>query len=160
MQAQIRHTYRSLSPAHSDPVVAQQTRLERSRTRIVRLRWTSPGLQVRPDNTHHYHVDGLSFALDDLKMQPAAIEEPLEPEFATLLVGSTDIERYFAPLHQEMRRCEGDTVGAVSRTVALLRARFPVASLNAMMPSASGELVVFHANSIEDTPRLQDLPTG
>jgi len=152
-------TYRSPRPAHSDPAFAQQTGTEPSRARIVHLRWASPGLRVRSENTHPFFVDGMSFAHNGSLMPPATVEQLLEPESVASLVGATDSERYFALVRQELRRCGGDTVVAVARSVRMLRARFPIASLNALVLS-SDELVVVHANSIEDAPTPEQLPTG
>lgn len=152
-------TYRSPRPAHSDPVFAQQTGTEPSRARIVHLRWASPGLRVRSENTHPFFADGMSFAHNGSLMPPATVEQLLETESVASLVGATDSERYFALVRQELRRCGGDTVVAGARSVRMLRALFPKASLSALMLS-SDELVVVHANSIKGAPTPEQLPAG
>jgi glutamine amidotransferase len=50
-------------------------------------------------------------------------------------------------------------MGAVSRAVVALRAAFPIASLNSLLLSNT-ELIVVHANSIEDAPTLEEIARG
>jgi predicted glutamine amidotransferase len=147
--------YRSPGPAYSDPQFAEQTRLVPATARIVHLRWATPGLAVNPVNTHPFLADGMSFAHNGSLMPPGAVADLLKPEFQDSLVGNTDSERYFALIRQEMAAGSGDTVAAAGRAVRTLRASFPIASLNALLLTPT-EMIVVHANSIEDTPELKD----
>jgi hypothetical protein len=83
----------------------------------------------------------------------------LDPAFSRTFIGTTDSERYFAVIRQEFARDPGDVVGAVRRAVLVLRARFPIASLNALLLTSS-ELVIVHVNSIDDVPALDDAVSG
>jgi predicted glutamine amidotransferase len=152
-------TYRSPSPAHSDRTFLRHTTAEPSRARMMHLRWATPGLPIRSENTHPFTADGMSFAHNGSIMPPSSIEELLDPTFSRTLTGTTDSERYFAVIRQEFGRDPGDVVGAVRRAVLVLRAMFPIASLNALLLTRS-ELVIVHANSSEDVPALNDAVSG
>jgi predicted glutamine amidotransferase len=147
--------YRSPIPAHSDGTFVRHTTSEPSRARIMHLRWATPGLPVRSDNTHPFTVDGMSFAHNGSLMPPSAIETLLEPRFLGSLAGTTDSERYFALIRQELASGAGSTVDAVERAVLALRALFPVASLNALLLT-NAELVIVHANTSQEAPPLED----
>ncbi len=149
-------SYRSPGPARSDPAFVEQTRFEPSRSRIVHLRWASPGLRVQAENTHPFSDGSLNFAHNGSLMPPGAIASLLDDSTRRSLVGSTDSERYFALIRQEMAAGPGDVVAAVRRAVITLRAIFPIASLNALLLT-DAELVVIHANSVEDAPKLTEL---
>ncbi len=151
--------YRSPGPACSDPIFAEQTNSVASSARIVHLRWATPGLPVHPDNTHPFMADGMSFAHNGSVMPPESVAFLLDPTFAESLRGSTDSERYFALVRQEIATGSDGTIAAVRRAVRTLRRMFPIASLNALLLSRS-ELIVVHANSIEDTPELKGMPAG
>jgi predicted glutamine amidotransferase len=152
-------TYRSPSPAHSDRVFAEQSSIESSRARIMHLRWATEGLPIQAENTHPFTADGFSFAHNGSLMPPTTIEAMLEPAFTASLSGTTDSERYFALIRQELGSQPDDTIGAVARAVLTLRSAFPIASLNAMLLSNT-ELVIVHANSVEDIPTLKLVARG
>ena len=139
--------YRSATSALLDPeAYAAHTGDVAATARIVHLRWATAGYEVDPRNSHPFVRGEVSFAHNGAISPAEGIDELLTDESRRSLDGTTDSERYFALVVQELRAGPGDLAGAVHRAVGALRRVFPTASLNALVLGPA-ELVAVHANT-------------
>jgi predicted glutamine amidotransferase len=137
---------KSTTAAAHDRGFAQHARDVTAAAQIGHLRLASPGLPVGRMNTHPFLGDGIAFAHNGSLLPADRIEDLLDEPVRADLTGTTDSERYFALVRQlRTARPDADLPSAMREAAALLRARFPSGSLNAL--ALDGEhLVVVHAN--------------
>jgi glutamine amidotransferase len=139
--------YRSPLAARDDvDAFAAHTGAIASTARVVHLRWATAGFDVDLRNSHPFCRKGLSFAHNGSIRPAGRINGLLGPDALANLDGSTDSERYFALILQELAADPGDVAGAVRRAVYGLRREFPSSSLNALVLTER-ELIVVHANA-------------
>lgn len=121
---------------------------------MVHLRWATPGLTVRPENTHPFVADGYAFAHNGHIFPIDRLERLLSPASCSALRGSTDSERYFLFVLQCIVECGDDEAGLLAALDVLTR-EFPESSLNALLLGPTHMFGV-HINSRAATP-LQGL---
>ncbi|WP_344055489.1 class II glutamine amidotransferase [Microbacterium lacus] len=140
--------------------------------RMVYLRFASRGSPASSENSQPFHRDGVAFQHNGLLAPRDRLVDLLHPLERTRLLGTTDSEAYFAVVRDRVGAVRsGRTEWAASSLavgVAEVRARFPVACLNAMLLSESG-LRVVHSTGTAPAPLaafvdrgadLSSLPSG
>ena len=130
--------------AAEDPEFGALTRQVRTRAAVAHLRWASPGLEVCAANTHPFRDGDRAFVHNGTIRPLAELDALLSDDLRRALVGTTDSERYFRLVLQHIAAADDEARGIVD-AVSLLRARFPTASLNAMLLT-SDRLYVVHAS--------------
>ena len=99
---------------------------------IVHLRWATPGLAVRTENSHPFYIDGVAMAHNGAIHPQDRLPELLPAAWEARMTGTTDSERYF--LHVLCRLQAGrDMVTAIGETAVTINARFDASSLNALL---------------------------
>lgn len=151
------HTSARPADADFDASVAPQD----ARVVLAHLRWASPGLPVNPENTHPFLREGVVFAHNGTLHPVGPLDNLLSAHRRASLRGTTDSERYFA-LVLQIREQTADLPTAVLTAARVLRARYPHASINAIVLDADS-LVVVNASSdaeMADVAREQSLVLG
>ena len=144
------HVRVSAASAVDDDDFVSATHDERSTASVLHLRWATSGLTVEPQNSHPFLADGIAMAHNGSIKPMGPLTELLEPDTLAGLRGTTDSERYFAVIRQH-RRTAPNLPEAVRRAVAELRARYPEASLNALL-LGEDQLIVVHAHARSRLP--------
>src|SRR5262249_10108860 len=111
-----------------------------ARARLMHLRQATPGVPVTEANTHPFLADGIAFAHNGAISPKAELHRLVKPAFRDSVEGETDSELYFALVRQHAKR-SGDLFEGVCEAVRILRERFPLASLNALLLSDAHLLV-------------------
>jgi predicted glutamine amidotransferase len=148
--AAVVHSVSSPDSAVEDAIYAQRAREPLGRAGLVHLRWATPGIPVAPQNTHPFVDGSYAFAHNGHVSPVARLEEMLTPESRARLRGDTDSERYF----RFVRQCideQGDDAEGLVAALSVLSAEFPLASLNALMLTAT-HLFGVHVNSRASAP--------
>ena len=143
-------TASSPESADRDPNYVKLTGMPLGRAGIVHLRWATPGLTVRPENTHPFVADGYAFAHNGHIAPVQRLEELLTPESRAQLRGDTDSERYFRFVMQCVLE-RGDDADGLSQALEVLVREFPESSLNALMMTPTRMFGV-HINSQAPAP--------
>jgi predicted glutamine amidotransferase len=129
------HTQRSLGPAHDDAEFAEMAAGLRSRAGFVHVRLGTPGYGEGFANTHPFVAGDLAFAHNGAIGPHARIDELLRDGDPAGLAGSTDSERYFRAIRDELADDDAPGVAeAVGRVAARMHDRgLRANSLNAML---------------------------
>jgi predicted glutamine amidotransferase len=120
------------------------------RAGILHLRWASPGLAIRPENTHPFVAGEVAMAHNGHIAPIDRLERLLDGSHRAALRGQTDSERYFQFVLQSMEAAGDEETGLV-RAVATLVSEFPTASLNALLLTPA-TLFAVHINSRAAVP--------
>jgi predicted glutamine amidotransferase len=124
-------------PAFSDPEFIHEAREASSSAFIAHVRWATAGGRTL-QNTHPFTMRGRIMAhnggLGDLPL----LERHLG-DYAGLVLGDTDSERYFALITKEIDAHGGDVGAGIAAATGWIAANLPVSSLNAVV-IAPGEL--------------------
>lgn len=131
--------------ATTDPRFAELAGKRLSDAGLVHLRWATDGLAVNPENTHPFTAGGYAFAHNGNVSPIPQLESLLGDEAQALLRGTTDSERYFAYLWQEIAAAD-DEATALQDAVSRLHQQFPTRSLNALLLSPT-TLYAIHVNN-------------
>ena len=124
-------------PAFSDAEFAREARQAESATFVAHVRWaTAGGRTVR--NTHPFTMRGRIMAHNGGFGELPRLEEQLG-SYASLVLGDTDSERYFALITQQTEAHGGDVGAGITAAASWIAARLPVSSLNTIV-TAPGEL--------------------
>ncbi|WP_194291302.1 class II glutamine amidotransferase [Cumulibacter manganitolerans] len=135
-----------------DPAYAELAHQPLSDAGMVHLRWATDGLAVSPENTHPFTDGRLALAHNGSIAPIAELESLLTAESLAAVRGTTDSERYFRYLVQEIGAAADEPEPeAVRRTISALHHRFPTSSLNALLLSPS-HLYAVHVNSAATGP--------
>lgn len=138
--------------ALADPAYDDLAHQPLSSAGMVHLRWATDGLAVSPDNTHPFSDGRLAFAHNGSIAPIPELESLLSAESLAAVQGTTDSERYFRYLVQEIdAAADAPEPEAVRRAVSALHHRFPTSSLNALLLSPS-HLYAVHVNSAATGP--------
>lgn len=150
------HHARSARSAEGDPAYAELAARPLARVGIVHLRWATPGLPIRVENSHPF-VDGQLAMAHNGSIAPIdRLDALLTSPSRSKLAGGTDSERYFRYVLQCIEAC-GDEATGLGEAVATLAAEFPSASLNALLLTPQ-RLLAVHVNShATPPPMLKDL---
>jgi predicted glutamine amidotransferase len=150
------HHARSARSAEHDATYADLAGRRLARVGIVHLRWASPGIPIRVENSHPFVAGQLAMAHNGHIASLDRLEALLTPASRSALTGGTDSERYFRYVLQCIE-ATGDEATGLGEAVATLAAQFPRASLNALLLTP-GRLLAVHVNSrATPPPMLKDL---
>jgi predicted glutamine amidotransferase len=116
-----------------------------ARASVLHLRWASSGLPVSPENSHPFLTEEIAFAHNGSLRPFELLDDLVDDEARAAVRGTTDSERYFAVVRQQLRDTP-DLATATLLAVRRLREVYPVASLNALVMD-SRQLVAVHASS-------------
>ncbi|WP_040156910.1 class II glutamine amidotransferase [Mobilicoccus massiliensis] len=119
----------------------------RARAAVAHLRLATGGLSIREENTHPFvaRAADVGLAHNGSILPVGDLRSLLAASSLRECDGATDSELYFALVRE--RRADGLDLGdAVTATVTMLRERFPLASLNAIVLDAD-QLVAVRAST-------------
>lgn len=133
---------RSTERAGEDAEFARLVHEPLGRIGFVHLRWATSGLAIQATNTHPFVADGWAFVHQGSIKPPEQLDSLLSPEWQKRRRGTTDSERYFFYLLQNLAE-EAELTEAVSTATTLITEVCGPASLNAVLLSVD-ELVVVH----------------
>lgn len=147
----------SAASATDDPDYPRLARQPLGRAGMLHLRWATPGLRVTPENTHPFVEGGYAFAHNGHISPVDQLEGLLTPGSRAALRGTTDSERYFRFVMQNIAD-RGDDAAGLRQALTVLVDHFPHASLNALLLTPTHMFGV-HINSRAAAPveGLQDL---
>jgi predicted glutamine amidotransferase len=147
--------HKSALRASDDPAYHELARRPLGQRGIVHLRWATPGLSVRTENSHPFYINGVAMAHNGAIHPQDRLPELLPPDWERLVTGGTDSERYL--LHILFRlQASGDIVTAIGETVASITARFTLNSLNAVLLTPEALYAVsYHDRTMIPEARLR-----
>jgi predicted glutamine amidotransferase len=144
-------------PAHASSDYAAATREVRSSAAILHLRWATPGIPVRPENTHPFLAGTWAFGHNGAVRPAEGLLPLLTEEQVHALRGDTDSERI---LHVLLARIGADGLEeGLRRTIADVCRDLTPSSLNVLLlgPEALTALCCHGAASEGEAP-LQEGP--
>jgi predicted glutamine amidotransferase len=124
-------------PAFSDEEFIREARQAESATFIAHVRWATAGGRT-VQNTHPFAMQGRIMAHNGGIGELPRLEEQLG-SYASLVLGDTDSERYFALIMQQIEAHGGDVGAGITAAVSWIAEHLPVSSLNTIV-AAPGEL--------------------
>jgi predicted glutamine amidotransferase len=124
-------------PAFSDQEFVREARQAESAAFVAHVRWASTGGRTIP-NTHPFAMHGRIMAHNGGFGELPRLEEQLG-SYASLVLGDTDSERYFALIIQQTEAHGGDVGAGITAAASWIAAHLPVSSLNTIV-TAPGEL--------------------
>jgi predicted glutamine amidotransferase len=146
-------------PAFSDEEFIREAREAKSATFIAHVRWATAGGRT-VQNTHPFAMQGRLMAHNGGIGELPRLEEQLG-SYASLVLGDTDSERYFALITQQTEAHGGDVGAGITAAASWIAEHLPVSSLNTIV-AAPGELWALrypaaHALHILDRPAGPEL---
>jgi predicted glutamine amidotransferase len=146
-------------PAFSDEEFVREAREAKSATFIAHVRWATAGSRT-VQNTHPFAMQGRIMAHNGGIGALPRLEEQLG-SYASLVLGDTDSERYFALITQQTEAHGGDVGAGITAAASWIAEHLPVSSLNTIV-AAPGELWALrypaaHALHILDRPAGPEL---
>lgn len=124
-------------PAFRDEEFIQRAKRAESATFVAHVRQATAGGRT-VQNTHPFAMDGRIMAHNGGFGELARLDEQLGG-YASLVLGDTDSERYFALITQQADAQDGDLGAAITAAAQWIAANLPVSSLNTIV-AAPGEL--------------------
>jgi predicted glutamine amidotransferase len=124
-------------PAFSDEEFVREAREAKSATFIAHVRWATAGGRT-VQNTHPFAMQGRIMAHNGGIGELPRLEEQLG-SYASLVLGDTDSERYFALITKETEARGGDVGAGITAAASWIAAHLPLSSLNTVV-TAPGEL--------------------
>jgi predicted glutamine amidotransferase len=124
-------------PAFSDEEFVREAREAKSATFIAHVRWASAGGRTI-QNTHPFAMQGRIMAHNGGIGELPRLEEQLG-SYASLVLGDTDSERYFALITKQTDAHGGDVGAGITAAASWIAEHLPVSSLNTIV-AAPGEL--------------------
>ena len=146
-------------PAFSDEEFVREARQAKSATFIAHVRWATAGGRT-VQNTHPFAMQGRIMAHNGGIGELPRLEEQLG-SYASLVLGDTDSERYFALITKQTEALGGDVGAGITAAASWIAEHLPVSSLNTIV-AAPGELWALrypaaHALHILDRPAGPEL---
>ena len=146
-------------PAFSDQEFVREAREAKSATFIAHVRWATAGGRT-VQNTHPFAMEGRIMAHNGGIGELPRLEEQLG-SYASLVLGETDSERYFALITKQTEAHGGDVGAGITAAASWIAEHLPVSSLNTIV-AAPGELWALrypaaHALHILDRPAGPEL---
>ena len=146
-------------PAFSDEEFVREAREAKSATFIAHVRWATAGGRT-VQNTHPFAMQGRIMAHNGGIGELPRLEEQLG-SYASLVLGDTDSERYFALITKQTESHGGDVGAGITAAASWIAEHLPVSSLNTII-AAPGELWALrypaaHALHILDRPAGPEL---
>jgi len=124
-------------PASEDEEFIHEAKAAESTAFVAHVRRASAGgRSVR--NTHPFAMNGRIMAHNGGFGELPRLNAQLGP-YASLVLGDTDSERYFALITQQTDACGGDVSAGITAAARWIAANLPVSSLNTVV-AAPGEL--------------------
>jgi glutamine amidotransferase len=121
-------------PAFRDEEFIHEAKNAESATFVAHVRWaTAGGREVR--NTHPFTMHGRIMAHNGGVGELARLDEQLGT-YASLVLGDTDSERYFALITQQADEHSGDVGAGIVAAAQWIAANLPVSSLNTVVATA------------------------
>jgi len=124
-------------PAFSDEEFIREAQQAEAATFVAHVRWASAG-GLTVQNTHPFTMQGRIMAHNGGFGELPRLEEQLG-SYASLVLGDTDSERYFALITQQTEAHGGDVGAGITAAASWIAAHLPVSSLNIIV-TAPGEL--------------------
>jgi predicted glutamine amidotransferase len=124
-------------PAFSDEEFVREARQAKSATFIAHVRWATAGGRT-VQNTHPFAMQGRIMAHNGGIGELPRLEEQLG-SYASLVLGDTDSERYFALITKQTEAHGGDVGAGITGAASWIAEHLPVSSLNTVV-AAPGEL--------------------
>jgi predicted glutamine amidotransferase len=124
-------------PAFRDEEFIREARQAESATFVAHVRWASTGGRTF-QNTHPFTMHGRIMAHNGGFGELPRLEEQLG-SYASLVLGDTDSERYFALIIQQTEAHRGDVEAGITAAASWIAAHLPLSSLNTVV-TAPGEL--------------------
>jgi predicted glutamine amidotransferase len=124
-------------PAFRDTEFIREARQAESATFVAHVRWASTGGRT-VQNTHPFTMDGRIMAHNGGFGELPRLEKQLG-SYASLILGDTDSERYFALITQQTDAHGGDVGAGITAAASWIAMHLPVSSLNTVV-TAPGEL--------------------
>ena len=124
-------------PAFADQEFVREARQAEAATFVAHVRLASTGGRT-VQNTHPFDMHGLVMAHNGGFGELAQLDAQLG-SYASLVLGDTDSERYFALITQQADAHGGDVGAGIAAAARWIAARLPVSSLNTIVV-APGEL--------------------
>jgi predicted glutamine amidotransferase len=124
-------------PAFRDKEFVREARQAESATFVAHVRWASTGGRT-VQNTHPFTMHGRIMAHNGGFGELPRLEEQLG-SYASLVLGDTDSERFFALITQLTDAHGGDVGAGIAAAASWIAANLPVSSLNTVV-TAPGEL--------------------
>lgn len=146
-------------PAFRDEEFVREAREAKSATFIAHVRWATAGGRT-VQNTHPFAMQGRIMAHNGGIGELPRLEEQLG-SYASLVLGDTDSERYFALITKQTEAHGGDVGAGITAAASWIAEHLPVSSLNTIV-AAPGELWALrypaaHALHILDRPAGPEL---
>ena len=124
-------------PAFRDEEFAREATQAESVTFVAHVRWATAGGRTTR-NTHPFAMDGRVMAHNGAFGEMARLDARLG-RYASMVLGETDSERYFALITQQIDAHGGDVGAGIAAAARWIAANLPVSSLNTVV-AAPGEL--------------------
>jgi predicted glutamine amidotransferase len=124
-------------PSFEDEEFLHAAKTAESTAFVAHVRLATAGGRTIP-NTHPFAMHGRIMAHNGGFGELARLDEQLGP-YASLVLGDTDSERYFALITQQADAHGGDVGAGITAAAQWIAANLPVSSLN-MVVAAPGEL--------------------
>src|SRR6516165_10964870 len=124
-------------PAFADQEFVREARQAEAATFVAHVRLASTGGRT-VQNTHPFDMHGLIMAHNGGFGELAQLDAQLG-SYASLVLGDTDSERYFALITQQADAHGGDVGAGITAAASWIGANLPVSALNAIV-AAPGEL--------------------
>jgi len=124
-------------PAFSDEEFVREARQAESATFAAHVRWATAGGRT-VQNTHPFAMRGRIMAHNGGFGELPRLDEQLG-SYASLVLGDTDSERYFALITQQAEAHGGDVGAGITAAATWIAAHLPLSSLNTIV-TAPGEL--------------------
>ncbi|HEY1322301.1 MAG TPA: class II glutamine amidotransferase [Streptosporangiaceae bacterium] len=117
-------------PARTSAEFARMAAEHLSDAGFVHLRQATPGLSVRPENTHPFTDGKVAFGHNGRVVPAASLNHLVPPALLASMAGDTDSERYY--LAVQARLAELGAAGALAATVGAISAGHEYTCLNSM----------------------------
>jgi predicted glutamine amidotransferase len=124
-------------PAFRDEEFVHEAKQAESETFVAHVRYATAGGRSVP-NTHPFAMNGRIMAHNGGFGELPRLDERLG-DYAGLVLGDTDSERYFALITQQTEAAGGDVGAGIVAAARWIAANLPVSSLNTVV-AAPGEL--------------------
>ena len=123
-------TAKAPDPAHTSAEFTRMAAEHASDAGFVHLRQATPGLSVRPENTHPFTDGKVAFGHNGRVVPAASLDHLIPPPLRESMAGDTDSERYY--LAVQARHTELGPATALATTVGQISAGHEYTSLNSM----------------------------
>jgi predicted glutamine amidotransferase len=124
-------------PAYRDEEFIREARQAESAAFVAHVRWATAGGRA-VQNTHPFAMQGRVMAHNGGFGELSRLDERLG-SYASLVLGDTDSERYFALITQQTQAHGGDVGAGITAAASWIAEHLPVSSLNTIV-AAPGEL--------------------